>query len=333
MTAAELASATSPLATEDYPIHSRVHELLIGKSQAVRCFVKREDELSCLISGSKIRKYRTLIATLKQQGHKKVALIGSQASNHVLGLSSLLIENRIEPTLFVTKTHTPELFGNALFSHLLIPKERIHLIDRKNWPDVMNIALKWQSENCNSCVIPEGGSFDSCIGGLATLAIDIIDNEEQLNLSFQHILIDAGTGITASGLIACFGFMHKATHLHVLLAAGSEQAFHMRVQEAQTALKNLTKKETAFLPPFTLYRPTCAQSFGSTNSTIFDAIARCARTEGVLLDPIYSAKLYLLLEKLLETGVLTGPVLFIHSGGLFSLSGFQAELTNVSKKP
>jgi len=73
---------------EDFPVHSRVHRLNISDALAIECYVKREDELGSLLSGSKVRKARSLVAGLKKQGCKKVGLIGGQYSNHVLGLSS-----------------------------------------------------------------------------------------------------------------------------------------------------------------------------------------------------------------------------------------------------
>ena len=119
----QLIAALQKIPQENYPVHSRLHSLKMGKEFGVQCYIKREDELGCLLSGSKIRKYRTLVAALKKRGCKKAGLIGSLYSNHVLGLSSLLLENEIEPTLFLLESKETPTVGNALFLQLFVPRK------------------------------------------------------------------------------------------------------------------------------------------------------------------------------------------------------------------
>lgn len=313
---------------EDYPLHSRVHTLKLGKAYGVDCYIKREDELGCIVSGSKVRKYHTLIKALKNKNCQKVGLIGSQFSNHVLGLSTLLIENEIEPTLFLLQSKNKLAVGNALFINLLVPSTRINLISRQRWSDVEEIARSWEVKNKEFAaeIVSEGGNLAQSIRGLATLAIDIIENERELGVAFKEILIDAGTGLTASCLIATFGLLQKKCHIHVMLAASDPDSFSIRLEAAIQELERQTKRQITSLPSYSLHRPPTAQSFGGVNRKVFETIKTAMQHEGVFLEPIYSAKLYLLLEKLLQAKALQSPVLFIHSGGLFSLAGFQDSL-------
>lgn len=319
----ELAQCITKIPQEDYPVHSRVHPL---KSFS-NCYIKREDELGCLLSGSKVRKYRSQVAAIKHKGYKKVGLVGSQFSNHVLGLGSLLLENDIEPTLFLLKAQDKPTSGNALFTHLMIPQANIQFISRESWPKVLDIANAWQQSTPNSAVIAEGGSIQDSVAGLTTLALDILQNEEDLKLEFKEILIDSGSGLTAASLLSSFGLLEKHTHIHIMLAASTPAQFTEMLTSVKQALEHTTGQIIHNLPPFTLHMPPTAKSFGSTNATIFSTIATTAQKEGFFLDPIYSSKLYLLLQDLAHS--LTGPTLFIHSGGLFSLSGFQSQLATL----
>jgi 1-aminocyclopropane-1-carboxylate deaminase len=318
------------IAQEDYPIHSRVHQLKVGKKFQIDCYIKREDELGCLLSGSKVRKYRSVVAALKNRGCKKAGLIGGQFSNHVLGLSSLLLENSIEPTLFLLQTTENPQVGNGLFLELLVPQKNIEFVPRNQWPLVSEIAAMWQAKNSEykASVIPEGGSIEDSIAGLATLALDIVQNEAQIGVPFKEILIDSGSGLTAASLIASFGLLKKKALIHVCLAASTPEAFSKILIRTKQALEHLTNQSIDYMPSYVLHKPPTAKSFGSTNSKIFQTIVDTAQTEGFFLDPLYSSKLYLLLLELLETRILQGPALFIHSGGLFSLSGFQSQLKN-----
>ncbi len=289
---------------EDYPVHSRVHALKI----APHCYIKREDELGFFLSGSKVRKYRSHIAALKKEGAKEAKVYGSANSNHVLGLSMLLIENGIRPKLFLLQPSSEQREGIGLFIELLVPKHDITYVPRSEWK------------------AQEGGSLKDSVSGLTTLALDIIRNEQDLGITFENILIDSGSGMTAATLIAALGLLKKAPTVHVMQTALSDEAFLNVLQETKSILEELTGEKIENLPPFIQHRPTTARSFGATNAKVFNTIKSASQHEGFFLEPIYSAKLYLLLEDLLKKGELTGPTLFIHSGGLFSLAGFQKQL-------
>lgn len=292
---------------------SRVHPLKIAKE----CYCKREDELGCIISGSKARKYASLIPAIQAMGHKEVGLVGSYHSNNILGLSSRLIECGITPILFLLEPSAGPHVGNALFIDLFVPKKHIHLIPRDKWPQVMDEARKKVAY-----VVPEGADCAESVPGLMTLAEDIVRNEEELGFEFRSILVDAGTGLTASTLIAYFSALGKKCTIHVCQMAPTSEPFEAMLTKVEPLINKPIKERT----PYVLHTPTTARSFGATNAQIFSTIRSVAQSEGILLDPIYSAKLYLLLIDLLEKGALPGPTLFIHSGGTFSLAGFQSNL-------
>ena len=76
------------------------------------------------------------------------------------------------------------------------------------------------------------------------------------------------------------------------------------------------------LPPWEVLRPPTARSFGAVNRTVLAEVARVAREEGLLIDPIYTAKLFLTARAYMDKG----PTLLFCGGGAFELSGFQGQL-------
>ncbi|MCK4934903.1 MAG: hypothetical protein KAR79_04885, partial [Simkaniaceae bacterium] len=248
----------------DYPYRSRIHPLnSFGKD----VFVKRDDELSFGITGSKYRKYLSLIPYLIKQNVKEVVLIGGAYSNHVVGCAQLLIENGITPIPFLLERSQKKPVGNLLFTEMMCPE--IHWIARGNWDNVQKIANDYAVNRERCVVIPEGASMNEALPGAKSLSIDIERNQRENGLIFDHILIDAGTGMTARGLIE--GAPLKS-HIHIL------------------ALAKCTFPNSG--NPYTLHRPQNAKSFGSVNRRVFQTIRDVARKEGILLDPIYSAKLF-----------------------------------------
>jgi 1-aminocyclopropane-1-carboxylate deaminase/D-cysteine desulfhydrase-like pyridoxal-dependent ACC family enzyme len=75
-------------------------------------------------------------------------------------------------------------------------------------------------------------------------------------------------------------------------------------------------------PDYKLYYSTIAKSFGGTNRAIFREIKCIAREDGILTDPVYSAKLFIMAKHTIQDQSLDGNILLIHSGGALALSGF-----------
>ncbi len=312
-----------------YIPHSRTHALKTFNFPLTKSLVKRDDELGFGISGSKWRKYTSLIPYLISNNYQEAVVIGSAYSNHVLGITQLLIENRIKPTLFLLGSPTIKRQGNLLLTSLLVPESQVHWISRKNWPNVEALAQSYVENNDSTIVIPEGACMDQALPGALTLAMDILRNEQENQLKFQHIFVDAGTGLSAIALILAFAWINKQTLVHVLLLADEEPQFLDKLKLFQHSFEQFVEDEldwTALLEGFRLYRPTLACSFGSVNAAIISHIKFLAREEGFFTDPIYSAKLFWEAKNIISAQAIEGNILMVHSGGALTLMGFQKEL-------
>ena len=53
-------------------------------------------------------------------------------------------------------------------------------------------------------IVPEGSFCKEAIVGASTLALDILKNEKELGIEFDHVFVDSGTGMTAMSLIYAF---------------------------------------------------------------------------------------------------------------------------------
>lgn len=317
----------------NYPVHSRIHPLkdFCLRSDAA-CYVKRDDELGFGISGNKLRKFRTLIPHLIRKGCREAIILGGPYSNNVLSLTQLLLENSIEPTLFLRgeKPSTPE--GNFLFLRMLLPENSLHWIPRKSWSEVDTFISAYTANRNDYFVIPEGAFLFPALAGTLTLPLDIVKNEEHLNISFDHLFIDVGTGFSAAALLLGFAFLKKQTICHLLLLAEEERAFLKVLNTMHRQFEELVGEKCPFPTHFTCSRSALAPSFGSTNRSLFEFIVKIARTQGFFLDPVYSGKLFHYAQKKIEEdNTLSGNALIIHSGGALSLSGFQDRLLSLDR--
>lgn len=295
---------------------SRVHRLNHFPNDKVQCYVKRDDELGCGISGSKLRKYASLFPFLLEQGIKHLIIIAGPQSNNLLAALQLAREFKFKVTAFLLKPWQLTMKGNYKLSRLFLDEEEIVWVSRNEWATVKELAHDYLVELYEpGFVLEEGASVLQSMDGALTLAKDIILNERSLDLNFQHIFIDSGTGFSAAALIKGMSLFNHSACIHVLLLADNENKFRNKLSQwIQDIPHN-----------FLCHYPTTAKAFGSVNQTIKTEIKRLAREEGILADPIYAAKLFYESRQYIQSHHLTGSVLIIHSGGTLTMPGFQYE--------
>jgi 1-aminocyclopropane-1-carboxylate deaminase len=273
-------------------------------------WLKREDELGFPGTGPKQRKLLSLALTL--MGQSQVISAGSSRSVFLLSLSALCKNLALPLELHLIRA-TPWLDQgvDGLYRGLL-ETETIHWHAREDFPSVLESLAQ------NPCFIPEGGSSVGSLAGALSLSVEILEQAGRLSLDLRSIWIDAGSGFSAQALILGLGFMGWQGQVTVLLCAGDELSFEAGLRQRQAEAARLWPGLDFPAARWTAIRPSTARSYGSTNRQVWTELNRVLQTEGVLLDPIYNAKLFLTWKaQANESGERT---VLIHSGG--SLTSF-----------
>jgi 1-aminocyclopropane-1-carboxylate deaminase/D-cysteine desulfhydrase-like pyridoxal-dependent ACC family enzyme len=319
-------------------LHSRIHPLKFIAKPHSKVYIKREDELGFGISGTKLRKYESLMAHIKELTIQHAVLIGGAYSNNIVGLTQLLIERGITPHLLLRGDHPPLYQGNFLLTSLLVPASQIAWVPRADWDQVTRRAqaLVESFPAGSALLIPEGACMVEALAGSLSLAEDIVRNEQEHQLEFGHIFLEAGTGLAAIGLIIGLAIQARNPSIHIVLLALTQQEFLNRLQEFYQQLLPTMKESITWerlVEKLHFYTPTSASSFGSTNHQIFETIIQVARQDGILIDPVYTAKLLRMSKQIiLDTPHIIGNILVIHCGGGLGMMGFQAQLEKQLRK-
>ena len=103
-----------------FNLKSRLDKLNYQTSNS-NLYLKRDDELSGLVSGSKNRKAASILFHIKKNNYSKVLLSGSSKSNNVLALIQILKSNNIKVKAFLKEQWKNE--GNSILIKALL-KER-----------------------------------------------------------------------------------------------------------------------------------------------------------------------------------------------------------------
>lgn len=320
---AELSASPLGGSRPGFWLTSRIHPL---RGWPGSVWLKRDDELSCSISGSKWRKLVSLSAAW--QRHKADCLVawGSGRSQHLLALMQLSREQGLELHLFSKENSPARPIGPDQLWPLLLDQERHHIIPRGLWSEAperaAELSHQLQTAGRRVFLVHEGGAQAEALLGAMSLALDIVQQEKILGFEFSHVAVDAGTGLTAQALILGLALLGRYPHCEVVLCAGSSAEFAAGLLQRQQELADRDGLVIREPLRYASHRPPTARSFGSSNAAVFEEIRRTAQDSGVLLDPIYSAKLFLTMREKVLSYDHEARVLLIHSGGVLSLFGF-----------
>jgi 1-aminocyclopropane-1-carboxylate deaminase/D-cysteine desulfhydrase-like pyridoxal-dependent ACC family enzyme len=161
------------------------------------------------------------------------------------------------------------------------------------------------------------GGGHTTAGGRAyrDAAIELACQCETQNINPDFIIVASGTGTTQGGLHAGAALALPQTNvIGISVAHGQAEGVH-RVQESLNMIDARGTGEVEFHDAF------LSGGYGHSNLEQTETIRWAARTEGLLLDPIYTGKAFHGLRSLISTGRigLGSTVIFWHTGGLLNL--------------
>jgi 1-aminocyclopropane-1-carboxylate deaminase/D-cysteine desulfhydrase-like pyridoxal-dependent ACC family enzyme len=204
--------------------------------------------------------------------------------------------------------------GNLLLDQLL--GATLHFEGAVDYDDIersiLAVAGRLAEAGRRPYAIPVGGA--SVVGAAAyALAVDELDAQVAAlgRPAFDWIVVADGSGGTQAGLLAGLG----AAPTRVLgVDVGTRPDLDTAVPAlAQQAAAHLGR--TASAQPTLIDHDHVGRGYGWATEGAVAAMRDAARTEGLILDPVYSAKAMDALRDRAADGRLGGRVLFWHTGG------------------
>jgi D-cysteine desulfhydrase family pyridoxal phosphate-dependent enzyme len=282
--------------------------------------IKRDDLTGLALGGNKTRKLEYLIADAQSQGATHVITTGSVQSNHcrqtaaaarLAGLNCVLVMN--------APTEDPEIQGNYLLDHMLGAEPRIVLERDQRVPMMEQVAEELRAEGSIPYIIPGGGS--NPVGASAYVAASYELMQQLIEQGKQASRLYAaagGPGGTHAGL--CLGA--KLANVPYKVIGISIEGPDERLKPINADLANrtadylgvdvrLTEDEIYVDDGYT------GPGYGIATEECLEAIRLLARTEGIILDPVYTGKTMAGLIDHVRKGQIGSDetVVFLHTGG------------------
>jgi D-cysteine desulfhydrase family pyridoxal phosphate-dependent enzyme len=290
-------------------------------------FVKRDDRLGPALGGNKTRKLEYLMAEARRQGATRVVTFGGLQSNHARLTAAAASLLGLEAHLLYFEPRPKALTGNLLLNELL--GARMHffpLATRRPRPRPLESTIRLARLLARLRVgphyfIPVGGHTPTGALGYVRAALEIDDQARGLGIGDARLVVAAGSGGTLAGLLA--GLRLAGSRLRPLgIDVGSLwKDFPASVARLAGEVCSHLGQPQAFAPvdvPI-VERAYVGEAYGRPSDAGTTALERLARSEGVLLDPVYTAKAF---AGLLGESARYGrgePVVFLHTGGLPAL--------------
>jgi len=307
-------------------------ERLQHGSAGVNLYVKRDDVMGLGGGGNKLRKLEFLIGEAISLGADTVITVGARQSNHARLTAAAAARAGLACELVLTRTvpRTSEAYvtnGNVLLDELL--GAVIH--DLPASEDAMSFAYRraheLEAKGHRVYICPLGGSSATGCLGYAACALEIELQAAEIGVRFNEIVVPHGSGGTHAGLVAGYAALGiSAAHVraHAVLAQ-DEQARTASLEKATAALRLLGHNAKLSADHLNIDATHLGDGYGAPTDSMRDALRLLARTEGLLLDPVYSGKAFAGLLHDIRSGryPVGANVLFVMTGGLPGLFAYR----------
>ena len=301
------------------------------KLEGPRIFIKRDDCTGLLFGGNKTRHNEFLLAeALKQKADVLVWGAGVQ-SNNCRQTAAACNKLGIECHLYLTRAnHNDDVQGNLLLDHLM--GAHVHIIDAPMGPELDNYLLARAEEFRKAGRRPF--VWDRVTGrplaavSYALCLAEILEQMRRFEVEPAFVYA-AAAGATGAGLAlgkAVLGWKGQVRLLCPIRWPWDTPADLAEVANQTAKLLNLPHRLTA--ADIDVRTDYIGGGYGSLTPGGREAMDLLARTEGILLDPSYTAKAMAGLIDDIRTGRLKSdqPVVFIHTGGTPAVFAYRDEL-------
>lgn len=279
-------------------IYSPVHTFTFGNLPPIS--IKRDDLIDPYLSGNKWRKLKYILEHAKQLKKSHLVTFGGAYSNHLLATAAAAARFGFTATAFV---RGEDIDNEVLFLCRLFGME-LRFVDRSSYSDKPFLFEHHFRNHAGAYFIDEGGASEEAVKGCSEILAGMA--------TYDHIFCAAGTGTTAAGILRYLNAENLDSKLHVVAAL-----------KGGSFLRNEIEKYTCDLSRLHVHTDYHFGGYAKSTRELTDFIKDFVRHTGIVIEPVYTAKMLYALIDLGQKGYFKEDdrILAIHTGGLIGLMG------------
>lgn len=303
-------------------------------SQAVgggRILIKRDDLTGLAFGGNKTRKLEWLIGAARAEQADCLITLGAGQSNHCRQTVAAAAKVGLDCFLVLYPPFHGEGQGNLLLDDLL--GAQIVRADSRA-PGVVDrvtddLTARLRSEGRKPYLVPVGGSTPVGALGYVLCAVELQDQLVERGVDVSRVYFSSGSAGTQSGLVVGARGLDAGWRLVGVSPGGKGIDVARHVAQVSNGTAELLGLPDRFVPDDILVDDRyTGPAYGTITPACVEAIRMLARTEGILLDPVYAGKAMAGLIDQVRRGEVgrDETVVFIHTGGTPALFAYGPEL-------
>ncbi len=284
----------------------------------LEAWIKREDLLPLAFGGNKLRNLEFLVGAALAEGADVLVTSGRRWSNHarLTAAAGARAGLAVHLVLSGPATDPPnpgirlgELLGATV--HQAASDDRI---EREAL--VQQVADDLRAGGARPYVIGVGGSVLAGAVGQVLAGLELAGQVRALGFVPDELVLPSATGGTQAGLLVGLRTAGVPTRVRGVAVAGPSEELRAVVASKVAALREVAGLATVADDEIAILDGQLGAGYGRPTQAAEEATRLLARTEGILVDPIYTAKALAGLIALARTGALAGPLaVFWHAGG------------------
>lgn len=298
---------------------------LSGELGGPRIWVKRDDLSEAGAGGNKVRKLEFVIAEALHQGADTLVTCGGLQSNHCRATALLGAKLGLSVELVLRGEPASVPDGNLFLDHLA--GAVVHAYPARRYqaelPALLDAhAASLRARGKRPFLIPTGASDGLGVWGYLTASEELASDFRAAGIRPRHLVVATGSGGTQAGLTAGLHLHAPQCAVHGVAVCDDAEWFRQKVR---TDLLDWRTRSGSTLDLDALRISTLdgyvGPGYGVADAATLATIRRVARTEGLLLDPVYTGKAFNGLVQEIGAGRLcdSDDIVFVHTGGLFGL--------------
>lgn len=299
------------------PLH--LAENLTREVRGPKIYLKRDDLTGLALGGNKTRKLEYLVADAKKSGATHLITVGAAQSNHarqtaaaaqIAGMNCSLVLYSSGPE--------PDVQGNLLLDRLL--GADVHVVASRDELDarVVEVAADLRDKGAMPYTIPSGGSNGVGALGYVGAMLEMSHQLWEAGITPKAMYFAAGGGGTQGGIVLgakLYGLSMDVIGISV--SADTTTATSRVHQVVEESTQRLAVANTITDSDITIDDQHIGDGYGIPTEEGVEAIRLLARTEGVLIDPVYTSKAFagMLADIRSDRYSPEDTIIFLHTGG------------------
>jgi 1-aminocyclopropane-1-carboxylate deaminase/D-cysteine desulfhydrase-like pyridoxal-dependent ACC family enzyme len=274
-------------------------------SNEVSVFVKRDDLIHSEISGNKWRKLNLNLLHALENNYKGILTFGGAHSNHLSATAFVGKQNGLKTIAIVRGDANVPMSETLLFCE----DNEMQLIfeSRENYRkrnDVSYLRV-WQQKHPDYFIIPEGGANTLGVKGCEEIISEI-------EMDFDFITVDCGTGATLAGMVKPLKRHQKAIGVQVL-------------KGRDFITDEVLKFSPNCIDKFEVWTEYHFGGYAKYTDELLDFMRWFYAETAIKLDPVYTGKQFFAVFGQIKKGYFPkgATIVLTHTGGLQGISGFE----------